>query len=388
MGGSSERRPDAVIGRAIVAGHICLDILPRLTETGEELAAMLSPGTVTEIGSTLVATGGAVANVGVALHRLGVPVRLSARVGEDLFGRAIGELLAAVDSSLPHGLIASPADSTSYSIVLSARGSDRTFLHFPGANDLFRADDLSAEAIEGCDLLHFGYPPAMRSIYRDGGAELVALLERAKAAGLTTSLDMSYPPPGSEASLVDWRAILGRALPLVDLFIPGVEEISSMLQGGEPGAAPARGAQPFPELLQPGHLRRVAAELLEMGCALCVLKLGSDGLYVRTTGDPERIAGMGRCAPRDPADWIGRELHGPCFAVRVVGTTGAGDCTAAGFIAGLLHRLSLPETVTSALAAGACAVEGIEATATIPGWDALTRRIAAGWPRAASRLSL
>jgi len=374
-----------VAGRAIVAGHICLDIIPHLTETGEELAALLSPGRVAEIGSTLVATGGAVANVGTALFRLGLPVRLAGRVGDDLFGRAVSDLLAAVDPSLPEGLTVSPADATSYSIVLSARGSDRTFLHFPGANDAFRADDLSAERMAGCDLLHFGYPPSMRTIYRNGGTELVALLARAKAAGLTTSLDMSYPPPGSEASRLDWKAILARALPLIDLFIPGVEEISSMLRG----ESSREGAPPRLEgLLQPGHLRRVAGELLDMGCALCVIKLGSDGLYVKTTSDPARIAGMGRCAPRDATGWTGREAHGPCFAVTVAGTTGAGDCTAAGFIAGLLHHLSLDETVTSALAAGACAVEGIEATGTIPGWDALRRRIDSGWPRAASRLSL
>ncbi len=372
-------------GRAIVAGHICLDIIPRLIESGEELTEMLAPGRVREIESTLLATGGAVANVGTALFRLGIPVRLAGRIGEDLFGRTISGLLAAVEPSLPEGLTASPAEATSFSIVLSARGSDRTFLHFPGANDAFRADDLPADRLAGCDLLHFGYPPSMRTMYQDDGAELVALLKRAKASGLTTSLDMSFPPPGSEASRVDWRAILRRALPLVDLFIPGVEEISFMVRGeGSLEGGPPR----LEELLQPSHLRRVAAELLEMGCALCALKLGSEGLYVRTSGDPLRIAGMGRCAPRDPAGWTGRELHGPCFSVTVAGTTGAGDCTAAGFIAGLLHRLSLDEAVTSALAAGAYAVEGIEATGTIPGWDALRRRIASGWPRATSRLSL
>ncbi len=378
-----------MIGRAIVAGHICLDILPRLTDTGEELAAMLSPGRVVEAGAALLSTGGAVANVGLALSRLGIGVRLAGRIGDDLFGRALSSLLAAVDPSLPEGIRVSKRDATSYSIVLSAKGSDRTILHFPGANDAFCADDLPEEGLSGCDLLHFGYPPAMRAIYRDEGAELVRLLTRAKAAGLTTSLDMSYPPPGSEAARVDWRSLLRRALPFVDLFIPAVEEISLMLREG--GSARG-GGEDAPlgrdALLELEHLRRTSGALLDMGCALCVLKLGDEGLYLRSSGERARIAAMGRCAPADPTGWIGRELHAPCFSVRVAGTTGAGDCTAAGFIAGLVRRLSLEEDLTCALGVGAYAVEGVEAIGKVPDWEALRRRIAAGWPRATSRISL
>jgi hypothetical protein len=51
---------------AVVAGLICLDIIPRFPDP-----VTLAPGKVTEIGAADLATGGAVANTGLALHLLG-----------------------------------------------------------------------------------------------------------------------------------------------------------------------------------------------------------------------------------------------------------------------------------------------------------------------------
>ena len=97
------------------------------------------------------------------------------------------------------------------------------------------------------------------------------------------------------------------------------------------------------------------------------LKLGEDGFYVRT------------------AD---REFHAPCFKTKVVGTTGSGDCTIAGFLAGWLKGLPLEEIVTSAVAVGACNVEAADATSGIIPWDKVQARVKAGWPRLESRIRL
>ena len=59
---------------AVVAGHICLDIIPALA--GEAIPA---PGRLVAAGPAVTATGGAVSNTGLALHRLGVPTRLAGR---------------------------------------------------------------------------------------------------------------------------------------------------------------------------------------------------------------------------------------------------------------------------------------------------------------------
>ena len=70
----------------VVAGHVSLDVFPALRGS-----VTLEPGRLVEVGPAAFSTGGAVANTGLALHRLGVPVRLVGRVGADLFGRAVLE---------------------------------------------------------------------------------------------------------------------------------------------------------------------------------------------------------------------------------------------------------------------------------------------------------
>ena len=65
----------------------------------------------------------------------------------------------------------------------------------------------------------------------------------------------------------------------------------------------------------------------------------------------------------------------------MVGTTGAGDCTIAGFLAALLEGLSLPDAMTSAVAVGAFNVESADAVSGIKPWTTVQARIAAGWER-------
>jgi sugar/nucleoside kinase (ribokinase family) len=113
--------------------------------------------------------------------------------------------------------------------VISPPGSDRRFLHHPGANDDFSAQDVSEEALQDAHLFHFGYPPLMANMYSNGGRQLLELFQRAKSHGLTTSLDMAYPDPESAAGRADWRAILHNVLPYVDIFVPSLEEILYML---------------------------------------------------------------------------------------------------------------------------------------------------------------
>ncbi|MCJ7548075.1 MAG: carbohydrate kinase family protein, partial [Anaerolineae bacterium] len=97
--------------------------------------------------------------------------------------------------------------------------------------------------------------------------------------------------------------------------------------------------------------------------------------------DPARLASAGRCAPAQVGDWSGRELLAPCFAVDVVGTTGSGDCTIAGFLAGVLKALAPEETMTAAVAVGACNVEKADATSGIPHWSAVRKRLDSAWAR-------
>lgn len=374
----------------VVAGHVCLDIIPTLREIRGKLSSLLVPGTLVNVGPAVTSTGGAVSNTGLALHRLGFRTRLVGKVGDDLLGRTILEVLRRQHPSLTHGMIIAPGEASSYTVVISPPGVDRVFLHCPGANDTFLADDVDDGRLVGAKLFHFGYPPLMRRMYTHGGEECARLLRRVKRLGITTSLDMAMPDPDLDAGKVDWKGWLKRVLPHVDVFLPSVEETLFMLDRGRfdrmlRGDVTAR--------VDGNLLTRLSEHLLALGAALVMLKLGDQGVYLRTTaraarGSPNAknrvwgpLSAMGRSRPANPDAWTGREILAPCFRVSVVGTTGSGDCTIAGFLGGLLRGLSPEDAVTLAVAVGGASVEQADATSGVPPWSELEKRIRCGWKR-------
>lgn len=368
----------------VVAGHICVDIIPAWTQAVESIAAILRPGRLTEVGPALVSTGGAVSNTGIALHRLGVSVRLMGKIGPDLFGRAILDVVRSYDEALTEGMIVDPDADSSYTLVINPPGVDRIFLHCPGANNTFSAADVDLEKVRGAKIFHFGYPPIMRRMYLDEGAELAALLQAVRGLGVTTSLDMAQPDPNSEAGRIDWRKLLMRVLPHVDIFAPSLDETIYMLDRPLFDAIQRGEASHVPDLML---LRRLAEQVLDMGAAVVALKLGDLGLYLRTTGDADRIAAAGAAFTPLPAGWIGRELLTPCFVANLAGTTGSGDCTVAGLLTSLLDGRPADEAILDATAVGAASVESPDATGGVPSWEAVQARRAAGWPKHPLRIN-
>jgi hypothetical protein len=66
----------------------------------------------------------------------------------------------------------------------------------------------------------------------------------------------------------------------------------------------------------------------------------------------------------------------------VVGTTGSGDATIAGFLAAVLRGMGPEECATLACAVGACNVEAADALGGLRSWEETLGRLKAGWPRA------
>ncbi len=366
--------------QAIVAGHICLDIIPNLDKQTKTFGELLRPGNLLVVDPAAISTGGAVSNTGIALHRLGLKVELMGKIGRDLFGEGIRGVLQKYGPHLADGMIVSD-DPSSYSVVVNFPGVDRIFLHCPGANDTFGAADIQYDALRGARLFHFGYPTLMRRMYTNEGAELESLFRQAKQAGPTTSLDMAWVDPSSEAGQVHWPVVLKRLLPHVDVFLPSFDEILYMVERDTFLSFQKAGDGDVLSQADGDVISRVAQKLIDMGSAIVVLKLGHQGLYVRVTSDVGRLKAIGPCAPKDLAAWAGVQLLAPCFNVNVVGTTGSGDCTIAGFLAGLLHGLGPVETITAGVATGACNVEALDATSGIRTWDDMQARIAGGWGR-------
>jgi sugar/nucleoside kinase (ribokinase family) len=363
--------------QVVVAGHVCVDIIPSFGEAVIPLENLLRPGHLTIVGPAVISTGGAVSNTGLALHRLGIPVRLMGKIGQDLFGEAILSVFRSYSPSLADGMLISPGEDSSYTLVINPPGVDRIFMHCPGANDTFGAADIPIDQVRQARIFHFGYPSLMRRMHIDDGVELSQLMANVKAEGVVTSLDMSLPDPGSSAGRADWQAALDRTLPFVDIYVPNLEETLYMIDRPRYAAmAAGTSLPPDGELLH-----TLSGKLLAMGAAIVGLKLGDRGLYLRTTGNAGRLAALAGLLPADLTGWVGRELYTPSFQARVAGTTGAGDCAYAGLLAGLLYGQSVEAVLLSAAATGACSVERADATSGVPHWDEVQARLRAGWAR-------
>ena len=364
---------------AIVAGHICLDLIPDMGAVDvDRFHETFQPGHLIEVGPATMSTGGAVSNTGLALHRLGIPTWLIGKIGADPFGQIVRSLVESYDPRLANEMVVDPLTSTSYTVIVSPPGVDRLFLHSPGANHSFSADDIDYELVSQAALFHFGYPPIMRRMYINGGQELVELFQRAKNTGVTTSLDLCYVDPATEAGKADWAEILKAVLPFVDIFLPSFEELFRMLHFDEFERLSRRGR--LLDQAHPDMLHDLSDELFQIGVRIAGIKLGERGLYLRTAHE-SALSGMGRACPPDRSVWANAEYWAPCFRVRVIGTTGAGDATIAGFLAALLRGLAPAEAVTAAVAIGAHNVEAADALSGLRSWDETIRRIHAGWER-------
>jgi len=365
--------------RAMVSGHICVDLTPVIPYSVKKpIHEVLVPGTLVWVSGLNLALGGAVWNVGMALTKLGIPTSLNGLVGEDEFGTIIRNLLDT--SGADCGLTVRPGTMTSFSIVLSVAGSDRIFLHAPGANNEFTSTDVRYELLADLDLFHFGYPPVMRNLFLDNGSELVRLFQKVKATGVTTSLDMAMPDPLAESGKVDWELLLKRVLPYVDIYAPSIEETLFMIDRPtyERLRAKAAGADMI-SVLDTEILGEIALRLHSWGAKIVLLKCGHLGCYVSTkTLD----ASFGRACPTDTANWSNRRILEPCFRVeQVVSTTGAGDTTIAGFLASLLENKTLEQAMANATAVGALCTTTQDAVSGILPLKEVSKLIEQGWQK-------
>jgi len=328
------------MGKVAVVGHLCVDVRPELSRP-----PTLEPGTLRQVGPVTIALGGAVANTGRVLAVLGAAVVGWAAVGSDDLGDIVRRHLATVPGfefrpqTVPVG--------SSYTIVLESPQVDRAFWHYPGSN---AALELAAVALDGVDLLHFGYPSLMPGVCADGGAALVDLFGRARGAGIATSLDLAWVDPQSQAGPVDWPSFLERILPSTDILCPSYDDLACIYD--------------LPETFEVGAATELVEQLLGLGAGIVMVTAGAEGI-VLGAGDGSRLAPLAGCGLR-PGDWAGCRLHVPArVPSRLSTTTGAGDAATAGLIAGLRAGLGPRAAAEMAAEVAAAVIEqgGTEAFA-------------------------
>ncbi len=224
---------------------------------------------------------GTAGGTAVVLSRLGAEVRSYGAVGTDPVGDTLLALLRREGVDVA-GLIRKDAVQTSASVLPVRPNGDRPAWHCIGANGAFTLDDLPADVFDGVTHLHLGGPEFL------GGDAAGELLARARAAGITTSVDVLAP---GDPDLLAWIAA---ALPHTDHLLPNDEQVL-----GFTGAATlAEGAQ----------------ALLAHGVGCVAVTQGAKGALVATADGVSEV---------------------PAYPIEVVDTTGCGDAFSAGYLRGL-----------------------------------------------------
>jgi sugar/nucleoside kinase (ribokinase family) len=147
------------------------------------------------------------------LSTLGSVVAFSGKLGMDDFGNHILASLAkrGVDTS---NIIRSAEVSTGATIVLNF-GEDRAMVTHQGAMADFTLGNIAEDLLLQSRHLHVSsifLQPALRK-------EIIKLYKKAKALGLTTSLDPQWDP--SERWDIDFKSLLS----YVDVFLPNAREL-------------------------------------------------------------------------------------------------------------------------------------------------------------------
>ncbi|MCC6420759.1 MAG: carbohydrate kinase family protein [Gemmataceae bacterium] len=292
--------PEVLCAGIIVADHVCSPI-SHLPAAGELVTAE----------RMLLTIGGCAANVGVDLVKMGVRAAVAGRVGDDIFGRVVADLLteSGADASaitVTHGA------ETSQTMIVNVAGQDRRFIHTFGANAVFRAADIPSDRLHGCKILYLGGYLLMQNVLQE---ELIPVFSAARSAGVKTVLDVATPGPA------DYLARLEKLLPYVDVFLPNNHE-AELITGEKD---PLRQAELFHHL----------------GARTSVVTLGSDGALLVQDGLKVR-AGI--------------------YSVPYVDASGGGDAFDAGYIYGLLHGLDPENCLRIASALGASCVRTIGTT--------------------------
>lgn len=366
--------------KVIAAGHICLDITPVFPGMEvEHLEDVLSPGKLIQMKEADVHTGGSVANTGLAMKILGADVTLMGKIGNDAFGEMILNILKQYNAD--SGMLISDKLSTSYTVVIAVPGIDRIFLHNPGANNAFMTSDIPEETLKDVSLFHFGYPPLMKSMYENDGAELVKLMKRMKSANIATSLDMASVDAASEAGQADWEKILSQVLPHVDFFVPSVEELCFMLDRKrfEEWQQRAGGGDITEFLNVETDVRPLAEKCMRLGTKILLIKCGAPGIYYRTA-DMEALQEIGGNFALNPEAWADKEgFESSYVPEKLVSGTGAGDTSIAAFLTAALEGCSPEESLQLAAASGASCVASYDALSGLKTFDELREKIRQGW---------
>ncbi|MFF2486034.1 carbohydrate kinase family protein [Microbacterium sp. NPDC058062] len=320
--------------RLVVVGELCVDLVVGLSDEAIRFGQheQIVPFTTLTMGSSSAITACGAAALGVPTTMVGVR-------GDDEFGTYIDRELSArgvdvsfvrIDRSLPTGS----------STHLTRPDGDRAILTAMGSIGRTTAGDVTEVLLHGAAHLHGGSYFLQEALW----GEAPALFARARAAGLSTSLDGNFDP--SER----WDRGILAVLAQCDVFFGNEQELRGITGAHDLDAA-------------------VESVLDRMPSgALVVCKLGGAGAAVSWRED-----GIIRTIRAATPDAPGA----------LVDTVGAGDSLAAGFLAGRLTGESVEGCLRLGVACGTASTRGPGGVGAQPSRaeaDALAARVPVATP--------
>lgn len=301
---------------------VCLGILVA-DVVAKPIDALPQRGTLELLERVELHIGGNAANSAASVAKLGLPVKLVGKVGDDNFGAFLIEALAKVGVDTGP-VMRDPEAPTATSLVLVHADGERSFLHAPGASTTMEATDVRWELLNGARFFHVA---GLQLLPKLEGESVGVVLAEAKKRGMVTMLDTVMNPrsPG-------WSG-LAPALPHLDWFVPSVDEIRQLC--GKTSIA-----------------EQIAACRAVNPVLNLVIKVGGEGCWVAEAGKAPVLV------PALPN-------------ITVVDTLGAGDAWCAGFLAGLSREMSPLDAAALANKVGAACVQAMGATPGVPRLETL-----------------
>lgn len=218
------------------------------------------------------------------LKTLGTSVAFIGKLGTDNFGDFILNALGCKGVDTTH-IIRTPQYNTGATMVLNYR-EDRAMVTYPGAMAHFTVHDISDSLLQSARHLH------VSSVFLQQGlkADVIKLFKKAKAFGLTTSVDPQWDPAEK------WDIDLAALLPYIDIFMPNAAELKALTSNSSLTAA-------LHAIKDKGYIT--------------VVKDGSNGAYLNCGGNL---------------------MYQPAYLNKTVADSiGAGDSFNAGFIHYFIH---------------------------------------------------
>jgi ribokinase len=276
----------------VVVGSINIDLVARaqrIPVAGETVAGL---GFQTH-------PGGKGANQAVAVARLGYPVNMIGRTGDDEFGSQLRDGLrnAGVDISV----VGTSEGSSGVAVIIVSPAGENVIVVTPGANGLVTPSDIDAniDTIRNAGLVLTQLEIPLATVEHLAGVcareGVPLMLDPAPACDL----------PGSVLKRTRW-------------FTPNETEAGFYLKAGSDS----------------GSAKQIAESLLALGPQGVVLKLGARGVYL------------------EDHDGLAKQIDG--FPVNAVDTTAAGDAFNGAFATALM--LGYPPAESARFAAAAAAI--------------------------------